>query len=43
MIPTSLLEALKLIYANRYGGEWDVKSHVDGEVTDRKEKMNIGS
>lgn len=37
MIPTSLLEALKLIYANRYGGEWDVKSHVDGEVADRKE------
>lgn len=37
MIPEALLRALKLIYASRYGGEWDVKSHVDGEVADRKE------
>lgn len=43
MIPEALLRVLKLIYTSRYGGEWDVKSHVDGEVTDRKEKMNIGS
>lgn len=26
MIPEALLRALEMIYARRYGGEWDVKS-----------------